>query len=421
MSSSHTSASSSESPTPRERYTSGILVDLAHGGVTRAVSRVSTSAGSWLESLLSSVESWTTSATALGPYVLEDHVYGEGGYGRVLRGRDTTTGEHVAIKELPAGSDRRHSATVKEVAILRRLSDGGKSHPHIVGFKGYFERAEKHYIVMEACTGGELFERVTGSEVLSEEEGRGLFLQLVAGLQHAHACGVAHRDLKLENVLVTSEGTLKIADFGLAHLHRSRAEGGFEPERLREFCGSKSYCPPEMLAAQPYDAFSADVWSLGVCLFALLSGFFPFEEASPRDWRFSRALRAQMDGHSVTATIFGFYARPCPFSAELGTLLDEMLCVDPATRASLTNVAAAAWLLPPDQRPAPPAAPPPAAPPAEQPTMAKRTLSQGAAVDVAALDVAHRSGGGDDAAPHAAPPLLARQRACSRVAERVAS
>ena len=62
---------------------------------------------------------------------------------------------------------------------LRRLSDGGKSHPHIVGFKGYFERAEKHYIVMEACTGGELFERVTGSQALSEEEGRGLFLQLV--------------------------------------------------------------------------------------------------------------------------------------------------------------------------------------------------------------------------------------------------
>ena len=50
-------------------------------------------------------------------------------------------------------------------------------------------------------------------------------------------------------------------------MHRAKigAEGGYEPELLREFCGSKSYCPPEMLAAQPYDAFAADVWSLGVC------------------------------------------------------------------------------------------------------------------------------------------------------------
>ena len=67
----------------------------------------------------------------------------------------------------------------------------------------------------------------------------------------------------------------------------------------------------------PYDAFAADVWSLGVCLFALLAGFFPFEEATPaRDWRFSKAVKAQLNGLSNTLTIFGFYSRRCPFSAE---------------------------------------------------------------------------------------------------------
>ena len=191
-------------PTKPSRYKTGVLVDLS--AVTDSVKSARAVGASWLESLLSSVEAWTTSAPVLGPYVMEDVLLGEGGYGRVVRGRDTTNGEIVAIKELPAGNERRHSAVVREVAILRRLSDCGKAHPHIVGFRGYFERADKHYVVMEACMGGELFDKVTGGEAanMTEAAGGALFAQLVAGLQHAHACGVAHRDLKLENVLLTT-------------------------------------------------------------------------------------------------------------------------------------------------------------------------------------------------------------------------
>ena len=157
-------------------------------------------------------ETWRASPLVLGPYVSEGVVLGEGGFGLVVRGLHTTNGEIVAIKELPAGSEGQHSAVARrEVDILRRLSDGGKAHPHIVGFRGYFERAGKHYVVMEACLGGELFDQVAGGEGLSEEAGGALFAQLVAGLQHMHACGVAHLDLKLENVLVTGDGQLKIA------------------------------------------------------------------------------------------------------------------------------------------------------------------------------------------------------------------
>ena len=202
-------SAASDTPTKPSRYKTGVLVDLH--AVADSVKSASAVGASWLESLLSSVEAWRASAPVLGPYVIEDVVLGEGGYGRVVRGRDTTNGETVAIKELPAGSERRHSAVVREVAILRRLSDGGKAHPHIVGFRGYFERAGKHYVVMEACLGGELFDQVAGGEGLSEEAGGALFAQLVAGLQHMHACGVAHLDLKLENVLVTGDGQLKIA------------------------------------------------------------------------------------------------------------------------------------------------------------------------------------------------------------------
>ena len=163
------------------------------------------------EAAAAAQEAWRASARELGPFVIEDVLLGTGGFGQVVRGRDTTNGKTVAIKELPAGSRRQHSAVAREVAILRRLSDGGKAHPHIVGFRGYFERADKHYVVMEACMGGELFDKISGGKALSEPAGRALFAQLVAGLQHTHACGVAHRDLKLENVLLTTDGQLKIA------------------------------------------------------------------------------------------------------------------------------------------------------------------------------------------------------------------
>ena len=461
-----TKPATGDTPSKPARYKTGILVDLgavADSWPGRAVKSAGATGASWLESLLSSVEAWRASATMLVPYVIEDVVLGEGGYGRVVRGRDTTSGEVVAIKELlvPAGSERRHSDVVKEVAILRRLSDGGKAHPHIVGFRGYFERVDKHYVVMEACMGGELFDKVTGGEVLSEDDGRVLFAQLVAGLQHCHACGVAHRDLKLENVLLTVSGRLKIADFGLAHLHRATthgsggatsgsatsgapgtAGGGFEVELLTEYCGSKSYCPPEMLARLPYAGFAADLWSLGVCLFALLAGFFPFEEASTRDWRFVKAEKAQRDRTSVTVAIFGFYGRTCPFSSDLVALLDGLLTVDPDHRLTLHAVAASPWLVPP-----PPdlaglhARSAPAAPAAEglgpvsrssslessgtsQESRGisheSRSISQGPELDLGSLEIAHKSGGqpgGQPGGGGAGPPALARQRAGSRYSQ----
>ena len=80
-----------------------------------------------------------------------------------------------------------------------------------------------------------------------------------------------------------------------------------------------------------------------MCVFAAAAGFFPFEDASSRDWRFTRACRAQAAGASVTRTIFGFYQRPVPLSAELVALLDGLLQADPRRRLSLAAAAASPW------------------------------------------------------------------------------
>merc|ERR1711908_249506 len=105
-------------------------------------------------------------------------------------------------------------------------------------------------------------------------------------------------DLKLENVLLNDAGVLKLIDFGLSHQYARDAKTG-EIDRSRPitgFCGSKSYAAPELLAGAFYDGYQADMWSIGVCLFGLLNGFFPVDEAKPSDWRYTKLVKAQQLG-----------------------------------------------------------------------------------------------------------------------------
>ena len=119
---------------------------------------------------------------------------------------------------------------------------------------------------------------------------------------------------------------------------------------LRAVCGSKSYAAPEVLAGTGYDGFEADVWSLGVCAFALLSGFFPLDEAASAharggDWRFDRLRRAQPLGRSTVGTIFSWYQRDAGhLSGEVIELLDGMLTINPAHRVTMQQVLDHPWI-----------------------------------------------------------------------------
>merc|ERR550514_1318878 len=157
---------------------------------------------------------------------------------------------------------------------------------------------------MELAQDGELFSRVINAGSLSEEQARPYFKQLMEAVAYLHSQGVVHRDLKLENVLLAND-KCKVCDFGLAHVYESDGAGGFKLSSLREVCGSKSYCAPEVLEGRGYDGFPTDVWSCGICLFAMLAGFFPLDEASGADWRFERVKMAASAHSSVTHTIFG--------------------------------------------------------------------------------------------------------------------
>ena len=104
---------------------------------------------------------------------------------------------------------------------------------------------------------------------MDEDEACKVFEQIVSGIQYIHKLRIVHRDLKLENLLMDYDKTIRIVDFGLSNTYK-------QEERLKTACGSPCYAAPEMIAGQKYDGLSVDIWSCGVILFALICGYLPF-------------------------------------------------------------------------------------------------------------------------------------------------
>ncbi len=276
--------------------------------------------------------------------------YGEGGYGATFAAADKSSGEPLAVKILDMRKVRLDSIQ-KECNILETLQNRNiiAVRGHGSGYGG--KHKEHYFIFMELASGGELFDQVIdrGSDAMPEAYARNFFCQMLDGVNYCHLAGVAHRDLKLENVLLNAEGVLKIIDFGLSHVYPvDRSTGVTVVDRskpLRDVCGSKSYAAPEVLAARGYDGFGADMWSLGVCLFAMLSGFFPLDEASAQDWRFPKLCEAQSRGASTVNSVYGFYSRTARhLSREVIDLLDQLLMIDPSKRMTMAQCREHPWV-----------------------------------------------------------------------------
>mmetsp|Transcript_7785 Transcript_7785/g.14902 ORF Transcript_7785/g.14902 Transcript_7785/m.14902 type:complete len:527 (-) Transcript_7785:3970-5550(-) len=194
---------------------------------------------------------------------------GEGNYATVLRATDNETGSTVAIKCIPKEKLQRSSQGAKilvnEIDCMRRLD-----HPNILKIERVYEENEHVYIVLEYVEGGDLFAKIIAAEKFSERYSAVLARKMLTALVYMHEKNIIHRDLKLENIMMTSldeEADIKIADFGFA------AE--MTTENMSVYCGSPGYVAPEILNKLGYDA-KADVFSLGIIVYIILSGNSPF-------------------------------------------------------------------------------------------------------------------------------------------------
>jgi len=286
------------------------------------------------------------SANVFEKYTI-DHTkrFGEGGYGAAFAATDTKTGEAVVVKVID--TRKMHKDQIKKECLFMEAVSG---HPNVIKLLdhsiGQGKHAHLYFIYMERASGGELFDQLTNHNgAVPEAAALEWMRQMCAGVAHCHSRGVAHRDIKLENVLLNEQKEVKVIDFGLAHQYELDAStGAVRRSLITGLCGSKSYAAPEVLQngrAPGYDGFQADVWSLGVSFFGLLNGFFPLEEAKQSDWRFQKLMQAQQRGQSSVHTILGWYKkRPTHLSDKAVRLLDAMLNIDPTKRPSIQDVLA---------------------------------------------------------------------------------
>ncbi|KAL5636252.1 hypothetical protein ACGC1H_004909 [Rhizoctonia solani] len=196
-------------------------------------------------------------------------------------------GRLVAVKMMDRAlcdvNDRTRISFVREVEVLRHIS-----HPSIVAYLHSFTTRTHHCLVVEHIAGGELFDLINKEEnqnKMSESLLRRLWGELCRAVGWMHSVALVHRDIKLENILVTTNPftnpvpplttpLLKLTDFGL-----SRFIDPDNPE-LTTRCGSEEYAAPEIIMGAPYDGRETDAWACGVVLFALCTGVLPFADAT---------------------------------------------------------------------------------------------------------------------------------------------
>ena len=209
-------------------------------------------------------------AQTLGKYEIRGTL-GKGAMGTVYDGWDPAIARRVAIKtvNLPVDPD---PDTAEQIARFRREAQaaGRLTHPNIVAVYDYGETADVAYIVMEFVDGPSLKAPLDQHERFAMADIQRLMDDLLAGLQFSHDRGVVHRDIKPANIMLTSDGRVKIADFGIARLEMSSMT------QAGTMLGTPSYMSPEQFMGQVADA-RTDVYSAGVVLYQLLTGERPFD------------------------------------------------------------------------------------------------------------------------------------------------
>ncbi|CBI29153.3 unnamed protein product, partial [Vitis vinifera] len=272
----------------------------------------------------------------LDEYEVSD-VLGRGGFSVVRRGtRKSSSGENpVAIKTLKRCGQTNlpglpHALLTNEILVMRKIVEHVSPHPNVINLHDVYEDPSGVHLVLELCSGGELFDRIVAQARYSEAGAAAVVKQLAEGLKALHQANIIHRDLKPENCLFldkSEDATLKIMDFGL-----SSVEEFTDP--VVGLFGSIDYVSPEVLS-QGKISSASDMWSLGVILYILLSGYPPFIAQSNRQ-------KQQM----IIAGDFSFYEKTWKnISSSAKQLISSLLTVDPERRPTAHQLLQHPWVM----------------------------------------------------------------------------
>ena len=241
---------------------------------------------------------------------------GKGGFAEVYRAKNRKNGKSYAIKVVK-------KQRMTDMHILDRVRSEIKIHSKlkhdcIVNLVTYCEDDECIYIVLELCTGGNMFQFLRRMVKLSESDAAYIVRQLLSALAYLHQHGILHRDLKLSNILLNDSLTVKICDFGLA------VQIEHPDEEHYTMCGTPNYIAPE-IAAQRSHGLPADLWSIGCLFYSLVTGVAPFEHPAGVKPTLERVQS-------------GEYVEPANLSKDALDFLRRLLELNPLKRPSVQQV-----------------------------------------------------------------------------------
>ncbi|KAK4279745.1 hypothetical protein QN277_011471 [Acacia crassicarpa] len=253
---------------------------------------------------------------------------GQGQFGTTYLCTEKSTGKQFACKSIPKRKllcKEDYEDVWREIQIMHHLSE----HPNVVQIQGTYEDTVFVHLVMELCAGGELFDRIILKGNYSEKEAVKLIATIVGVVEACHSLGVMHRDLKPENFLFESQdedAKMKATDFGLSAFYKPG-------QYCSDMVGSPYYVAPEVLCK--HYGPEADVWSVGIILYILLSGVPPFW-AETEAGIFRQILHGELD----------LVSEPWPSISESAKdLVKQMLERDPRKRISAHKVLCHPWIV----------------------------------------------------------------------------
>eukprot|EP01121_Diplochlamys_sp_Union-15-3_P005295 TRINITY_DN1562_c0_g1_i1.p1 TRINITY_DN1562_c0_g1~~TRINITY_DN1562_c0_g1_i1.p1 ORF type:complete len:325 (-),score=33.70 TRINITY_DN1562_c0_g1_i1:6-980(-) len=262
----------------------------------------------------------TRGGAIVGNYTLQDETLGRGSNATVKLGIDNKTKESVAIKIIDITTPPKKQRACLEADILRLLNN-----ENIIKLLGVKQTENFMFLILEYVGGGDLSSYIEQYGRLEEGRARRYFKQIIDAVDHCHETRVVHHDIKLENILISENRKyIRLVDFGMA----TRV---CEDARLTNYVGSPLFMSPEVFSLQPHDG-AVDVWSLGVCLYKMLTDLFPFVAETYHELE----ERVLFDEVSFPSNL--------GLSYEAKELIQKMLVKDPRQRITLKDIKAHPFL-----------------------------------------------------------------------------
>ncbi|PWA91220.1 protein kinase, ATP binding site [Artemisia annua] len=263
-------------------------------------------------------------------YVRECKI-GSGSYGKVVLYRSLVDGKHYAIKAFHkshliklrvAPSETAMTDVLREVLIMKMLD-----HPNIVNLVEVIDdpNTDRFYMVLEYVKGQWVFEGAGPPGGLGETVARSYLRDIVSGLMYLHSHNIVHGDIKPDNLLVSATGTVKIGDFSVSQVFED------ENDELRRSPGTPVFTAPECCLGQNYHGKTADIWAVGVTLYCMIFGQYPFLGDTLQD--------------TYDKIVNNTLSLPEDMNPLLKNLIEGLLCKDPMQRMTLEAVSLHPWVM----------------------------------------------------------------------------